>query len=46
MKKDRLPEIISIVAIILFLWFAFTISRPEKDLQGGDIQHAIDSGQY
>ncbi len=46
-KKDNLPNIIALISIILFLIFVFTISRPKEidGLQGGDIQHAIDTNQ-
>jgi hypothetical protein len=46
-KKDNLPNIIALISIILFLIFVFSISRPEEldGLQGGDIQHAIDTNQ-
>ena len=46
MKKDKLPQIISLITIVLFLIFAIIISRPQKELQGGDIQHAIETEQY
>jgi biopolymer transport protein ExbD len=45
-KKDNLPNIIALISIILFLIFIFTISKPEENLQGGDIQHAIETNQY
>ena len=46
-ENDRLPKIIALISIILFLIFVFTISRPKEidGLQGGDIQHAIDTNQ-
>jgi hypothetical protein len=46
MKKDRLPEIITVITIILFLAFLLTITPSRDELQGGDIQHAIDTRQY
>ena len=46
-KKDNLPNIIALISIIIFLIFAFSISRPKEidGLQGGDIQRAIDTHQ-
>jgi len=46
-KKDNLPNIIALISIIIFLIFAFYISRPKEidGLQGGDIQRAIDTHQ-
>ena len=48
MKDDKLPKIITVIAIITYLIFAFYISQPKDidGLQGGDIQHAIDTNQY
>jgi hypothetical protein len=47
-KKDHLPNIIALISIIIFLIFVFTISNPNEidGLQGGDIQHAIETKQY
>ena len=47
MKQDNLPKIITAISIILFLIFVFYISQPKEidGLQGGDIQHAIDTNQ-
>ena len=48
MKKDKLPEIITTIAIILFLIFIFSISPSRNEVQGlegGNIQKAIDSNQ-
>jgi hypothetical protein len=51
-EKDRLPDIIATIATIIFIVFAFVISRSigtsngASELQGGDIQHAIDTKQY
>ena len=47
-ENDKLPLIISAVATILFIAFILIISRPTEvsELQGGDIQHAIETNQY
>jgi hypothetical protein len=48
MKEDKLPKIIALITIILFLIFVFSIT-PSRDevqgLEGGNIQHAIDTKQ-
>ena len=46
-ENNKLPNIIALISIILFLIFIFTITRPEEidGLQGGDIQHAIETNQ-
>ena len=49
MKQDKLPEIISVIAIVIFLVFVFTISRPKEQIQGlegGNIQQSIETNQY
>jgi hypothetical protein len=47
-ENDKLPTVIAIVATIIFVIFVLTISQPKEidGLQGGDIQHAIDTQQY
>ena len=47
-KKDNLPNIIALISIILFLIFVFNITRPTEpsELQGGDIEKAIQTEQY
>jgi len=46
-KKDNLPNIIALISTIIFLIFAFSISKPKEidGLQGGDIQRAIETNQ-
>jgi len=44
-ENDKLPHIISGIALVLYLVFLFFITR-EPELQGGDIQHAIETEQY
>ena len=46
MNNDRLAKIITVVTIVIFLVFAFTITRQPEPLQGGDIQKAIEQDQY
>jgi preprotein translocase subunit YajC len=47
-ENDKLPVIISVIATIIFVVFLFIISRPtkENELQGGDIEKAIQTEQY
>jgi hypothetical protein len=47
-NKDNLPNIISFIALVIFLIFAFTLTRSssEDPLQGGDIQKAMATEQY
>jgi len=47
-ENDKLPIIISTIATIIFIVFALIISRPTEvsELQGGDIQKAIQTEQY
>lgn len=47
-KKDNLPHIIAGIALIIYLVFIFTISRSTIDepIEGGNIQRAIETGQY
>ena len=44
-ENDKLPNIIAGMAIILYLVFLFFVTR-EKELQGGDIEKAIQTEQY
>jgi hypothetical protein len=44
-ENDKLPHIIAGIALVLYLVFLFFMTR-EKELQGGDIQHAIETQQY
>lgn len=43
-ENDKLPHIIAGIALVLYLVFLFFVTR-EQELQGGDIQHAIDTKQ-
>jgi len=45
-ENDKLPTIISGIALILYLVFLFYITRPHDELQGGDIEKAIQTEQY
>jgi hypothetical protein len=47
-ENDKLPIIISTIATIIFIAFILIISRPTEvsELQGGDIEHAIQTEQY
>jgi hypothetical protein len=47
-SKDRLPTIIAVTALIIYLVFLFVITRSstEEPLEGGDIQRAIETDQY
>ena len=44
-ENDKLPNIIAGIALVLYLVFLFFMTR-EPELQGGDIQHAIETEQY
>jgi hypothetical protein len=44
-ENDKLPHIIAGIALVLYLVFLFFVTR-EQELQGGDIQHAIETEQY
>jgi len=48
MKTEKLVNIITIITIIVFLVFVFTIT-PSRDevqgLEGGNIEHAIETNQ-
>ena len=44
-ENDKLPHIIAGIALVLYIVFLFFMTR-EKELQGGDIQHAIETEQY
>ena len=46
MNNERLAKIITVITIILFLAFVITITPSRDELQGGDIQHAIETNQY
>ena len=46
MKNETLAKIITVVTIVIFLIFVFTITRQPEPLQGGDIQKAIEQDQY
>ena len=45
---DKLRLIIATTATIIFVVFALILVRPKEvsELQSGDIQHAIETGQY
>jgi hypothetical protein len=47
-KEDKLPIIIAVFASIIFIGFILIVSRPTEisGLQGGDINHAIETNQY
>ena len=44
-ENDKLPNIIAGIALVLYLVFLFFVTR-EKELQGGDIENAIQTEQY
>ena len=44
-ENDKLPNIIAGIVLVLYLVFLFFMTR-EPELQGGDIQHAIETEQY
>jgi hypothetical protein len=44
-ENDKLPHIISGIAIVLYLVFLFFVTRTQE-LQGGDIEKAIQTEQY
>ncbi len=44
-ENDKLPNIIAGIALVLYLVFLFFVTR-EKELQGGDIEKAIQTEQY
>jgi hypothetical protein len=44
-ENDKLPTIIAGIALVLYLVFLFFMTRTQE-LQGGDIQHAIETEQY
>ena len=44
-ENDKLPTIIAGIALVLYLVFLFFMTR-DPELQGGDIQHAIETNQY
>jgi len=44
-ENDKLPHIIAGIALLAYLVFLFFMVR-EPELQGGDIQHAIETEQY
>ena len=45
-ENDKLPHIIAGITLVLYLVFLFFITREPQELQGGDIQHAIETEQY
>lgn len=45
-EKDNLPNIIAGVALVLYLVFLFFMTREPQELQGGDIEKAIQTEQY
>ena len=48
-KKDNLPEIVAVIATIMFLMFAFILTSPHRGVQGlesGNIERAIREQQY
>jgi hypothetical protein len=46
MNNDKLAKTVTVITIILFLIFIFTITPSGDELQGGDIEHAIETNQY
>lgn len=47
-KTDKLPHLIAGVALIIYLVFLFSITRESENepLESGNIQKAIETGQY
>ena len=45
-ENDKLPNIIAGIALILYLVFVSYIIREPQELQGGDIEKAIQTEQY
>jgi len=50
-ENDKLPNIIAVIATVLFIAFILTISKlaekqETRELQGGNIEKAIQTGQY
>jgi len=50
-ENDKLPTIIAIIATVLYIAFILTISKladkkETRELQGGNIEKAIQTGQY
>jgi hypothetical protein len=44
-ENDKLPHIIAGIALVLYLVFLFFVTRTQE-LQGGDIEKAIQTEQY
>lgn len=45
-KNDKLPIIISVIALLLYVALVSYIIREPQELQGGDIEKAIQTEQY
>ena len=45
-EKDKLPIIISVIALLLYVAFVSYMIREPQELQGGDIEKAIQTEQY
>lgn len=45
---NKLHTIVATISVVLFIAFILTISKlaEKNELQGGDIQHAIETKQY
>jgi hypothetical protein len=45
---NKLHTIVATISVVLFIAFILTISKlaENNELQGGDIQHAIETNQY
>ena len=45
-EHDRLPHIIAGIALVLYLVFVSYMIKEPQELQGGDIEKAIQTEQY
>ena len=45
-ENDKLPIIISVIALLLYVVFVSYMIREPQALQGGDIEKAIQTEQY
>jgi len=45
-ENDNLPNIIAGIALLLYLVFVSYMIREPRELQGGDIEKAIQTEQY